>query len=182
MGDYEKALGVYKEAENYPLNKIAKKYLYDNLGSLYVKLKDYENSIVYRRKRVELTPDAPWGWYNLGVTCHHMKDYDNAIKYEEKALGLMEFGIAKFDLATCYAKKSAVLIEENRDLQEAENCLLRSLKLDPNRTNTYEWLAQCYIKMKNYPKAKEYLDILLDKDPYNEWALKTEEWLKSVMR
>jgi tetratricopeptide (TPR) repeat protein len=173
-GRKQEALKAYQEAETkYPLDSIAKKYLYDNLGSLYIDLRMYDQGIEYAKKRCSLTPDSPWAWHNLGVVYQKVKRYDEAINCEEKALGIMNFGAARACLSSDYTKKAVELMNKKQDLPTAEKYLLRAIEVYPENSSAHQWAAYYYLDKKDYLTAKRYLDELLKLDPGNKWGLNT---------
>lgn len=115
----------------------------------------------------------------MGGTYGKMGRYDDEIDCRERRLAVQpDNHWGKHNLAGAYREKGKELVKENFDLQEAERVLFKSLSLEEN-DSTYRWLAQCYYKMGDYDKSLEYVNILLRRDPTNEWALEKKNKLQS---
>lgn len=80
--EYEKAIKEY----NYLLTKMPDNpMLYNNLGIIFYYQKDFERSIKYLSKEVELHPN-PNSYFLLGLACGELQRYSEAVNYLEKYL------------------------------------------------------------------------------------------------
>lgn len=61
-------------------------YYYENIGTAYFKLNDYDNAIISHKKALELEPDSFDNMFNLALAYKNNNDYDNAIMTYEKAI------------------------------------------------------------------------------------------------
>lgn len=181
-GRQRDALNVYLKAETrYPLDPIAKKYLYDNLSLLYVDLKKYAQGIDYATKLCSLTPDNPWAWHNLGVAYQKVGRYDEAINCEEKALGLMDFGAARSALSSDYTERAAELMKQKKDLPIAQKYLMKAIELNPENSSAYQVIVEYYLSKKDFNEAQRYLLKLFEIDPDNKWGFYTRRQLEFEM-
>lgn len=88
------------------------------------------------------------------------------------AMGDMDEAMIKYDLAISYDPENYVAMNntayylacENKDLDKALNLITRSLKGDPESLNSLDTYAWVLFKMKDYAKAKEIIDALLNRE------------------
>mgnify|MGYP001320386868 CR=1 FL=1 len=82
--NYINALHMYKKAINSKDNEAASLY---NAGVCFIKLKEYENAIIYLKKALLIKKDSKY-FFNLGF-CHAvMKDNKKALIYFNTAWSL----------------------------------------------------------------------------------------------
>jgi len=79
ISHWERAIEILPEASS----------PYRNLGIIYSRIyKKYDTAIVYFNKTLELEPDDPMTFFNLGMTYENKKEYTRALEYLQKSLDL----------------------------------------------------------------------------------------------
>lgn len=105
--EYFKNINVLKEVEYFQKGYLA-----------YLKM-DYDTSISYLTKMIELNPDEDFGYYNIALNYSAQGNDDNAINYYIKTLKITpSFAEANYNLGVLYAKKGDEY-NANRYLQKA---------------------------------------------------------------
>ena len=85
---------------------------YNNIGSVYKGLGDYENALKYLQMAMDIEiatlgtdhPSTATSYHNIGTVFHHMGNYDDALDMYQKSLTIREdiFGPDHPDTATSY--------------------------------------------------------------------------------
>lgn len=60
---------------------------YDLVGNIFFKMQDFENSLQFYKKVIQIDPRDAMGHYNLGLVHSVMKDFDKAEESWKKAIG-----------------------------------------------------------------------------------------------
>lgn len=100
-------------------NQLGQAYTYNNIGSVYLNLGDYESSLSYLRKSLEIergigfTPGVSETFSNIGGVYFQLDEYDSALWYFRRALqyGLKNRGAS--NLGTCYLNLGSCFSEMN---------------------------------------------------------------------
>jgi len=109
---YLKALSEFNNIKDVDRSSIQSRLgaLYDNLGSVYMKLHDYNSAEVYFKKVLELTDKSGelvlkiFGLRNLGDVYMANQDFRNAISYYNKSLTISLSINRADDISTCYIR------------------------------------------------------------------------------
>ncbi|MGD2245071.1 MAG: tetratricopeptide repeat protein [Candidatus Aminicenantes bacterium] len=152
------------------------KEAHDLVGSIFLELEDYQNSISSYKKVIAIDPEDAVGHYNLGCAYSALRDYPKAEEAWKKAL--------KLDTAPSEEKKEenssdqlsvSVVVEARRvsfncrralgemyanhgHHKEALMQYLAAQELEPRNANPYYEIGKLYLKL-NYPqKATEYFE------------------------
>ncbi len=153
---------------------------------------DFAGAEIAYRKILETSSDFAEGWYRLGMVCLNQKKLSEAIIHFELARSMnykvadtwnlqgislawlnrtIEAEIA-FRHAVEYAPRFAeahfnhgkALVELHR-LKDAEECLLKTLRLSPKNISAIEFLATTYRRMLQPANALECLERILQIQP-----------------
>ena len=150
-----------------------------------------DSSIKMSKKAIELNPNLSEGYKSLGVVSAYKGKFRSAIEYYKKALELnpnygpainnissMYWWLGKYDEAYHWAVKSVQvdparpsgyatlgLIYSGLALDSAaEKWLLTSIELQPNSIREAD-LVRIYITIKNFKKARNYIQNILKDSP-----------------
>jgi tetratricopeptide (TPR) repeat protein len=148
--------------------------IYDSLGELYFKKKDYNNASLYYKKEIEMSPESAWAYGNYSRVLTAMGKLDEAEKTVRKALSIMDYGMAHVYLSRIYLKRGEIY-ETQGKLYKAENEYLRAAAEYPEDKNAYYKLAYIYGRNGNCIKAIKASNDILSIDPKDEYAKKTIE-------
>lgn len=95
------ALFAYLKSIELGINYAA---VYNNVGSLYYKLKDYKNAIYYFKIAISISPDLGIAYYGVGVAYYDLGMLTEALAYWNQA---------KLHGYTQFESKILKIIEEN---------------------------------------------------------------------
>lgn len=153
----DEAITLYEEAIKYhPESKEARTGLADALHEKG----DPEASIAYFEDAVKRAPDAPGPLSHLGKALIDAKKYKEAVATLFKALELqIDFAPAHTNLGIAFREMGM--------LDEALECHKTSLLLDPTDIHAQNRIADTYIKRKEYDKAHEHYERVIELAPQN---------------
>ncbi len=160
--------------------------VYNNIGNLYSKIEDPQNSVLYFTKSLniaralnddELTAGL---YFNIGRAYEQQRSYKKAVLYFDKSYQF--FKRTKDEVyVTMYFQNSGLVYFKQGDFKKAESLLTiavsraKKLKLYPVITGCYLILARIYIQNQDYSRAKgildegiQYADILKDQGVKNQ--------------
>lgn len=151
--------------------------------------KDLDKQISYYHKVLDLKPDYPEAWNNIGNSYNDKKDFDKAIKCLQKALALKSdmpetwcnlgnsyYDKKNFDKALeCYQKaidlKSdyflgwcniGIVYNEKGAYDKAIECFQKALDLKPDDADAWNSIGNSYNRKKDFDKAIECYQKALD--------------------
>lgn len=153
-GDYAKADSLLQEAQK--LDPNSKEILTERLNALYYLGKNKE-IIKLCKKAVKKNPDNPDLYLALSGSYLKLNDTKKAKKYLNKA---EKYAGADVNLIYKIAIQFAKLNEKEKFI----SLLKRILELKPNFINANAWLGDYYFNQKEYKKAIEYLEHLLNNE------------------
>lgn len=182
---YEKTIGLYpKDAETfYNIAKIytdfegkldlGKQYYkraielepdffmaYNNLASIYLREKNFDESIRILELGLEQNPNDYVTLYNLATLITiHLKDYAKAKKYFRESIRLNNFYIsAKLGLAK-------LLILNYGDIEEAKELLLDAYKIEPSNEQILVHLSIVYKMLGELENSNEFYNKACEINP-----------------
>ena len=142
--------------------KIISSPVYENLHGIILARKSlYDEAKTQFNKTIELYPDFPDAYYNLGTILLNEKKYQEAENFFKKAINLREnYYEAMFNFGN-------VLRLTNR-ISEAINIYYDCKRIRNDDFELYNVLAICYLSRKSYKLAIEYFNkaISLKPDSY----------------
>jgi len=98
---------------------------HNNLGEAYRNLNRIDDAGVAYRKAIELAPNSADSWSNLSIVLLLQNRVDDAIEAARRAISINP------NLPTAYANLGQAIADRNP--QEALNCFLQSLRLNPRQ-------------------------------------------------
>lgn len=123
-------------------------FIYNELGLLHKRLKEYDEAIPYFEKAIERSPSWVMAYNNLATIFYAKKDYDTAEAYSLVAIELdSTLGYPYRTLGQVYYRK--------KDYEKAEESYLNAIKLNPDYAPNYFNLALNYKRRKNLKKTEE---------------------------
>ncbi len=181
IDSYKKALEIFKETND----KRGKCACYNNLGISYVGLEDYEQGLDYYNKALDIYIESndernvSSTYSNIAALYEVKEEYDKAIEYVLKSLEIGKKNNYLRSLTGAYINLAAVYLSkiENRPEGVATDTslldtiikyagkgydLADSLQLIQEKASTLPILKGAYFLSKNYRKAFEVADELLD--------------------
>jgi tetratricopeptide (TPR) repeat protein len=163
---------AWKTAERQPSFKDA----YDLIGNIHFKIHDFQNSLRFYRKVVELDPEDAMGYYNLGHVYHTMRNFQKAEENFIKAIQNEKSQHEHEGEEQLEEKLNVSLIVETRPVAfEAHKSLgflyvkqkkrilalehfKQAIELEPSDPVPYYELGRIYIEINDEKQARIYLD------------------------
>ncbi|MFB9077171.1 tetratricopeptide repeat protein [Flavobacterium procerum] len=131
--DYVNAEKDYLKALS--LSKASADQIYDNLSLLYFDMKNFEKSIEYSTKRIDLNPNNHVPYIDRGLSYRKLKNYANAEKDFNKSLEL------KPDFFRAFGYRAFLFLELGQYQKSLEDAS-KSIKINPQYGYGYMVLAQ----------------------------------------
>jgi tetratricopeptide (TPR) repeat protein/O-antigen ligase len=116
----------------------------------YGQLGDYEKSLTFSLRALELRPGNASAHYNLGVAYKQLDRLDEALVHLRRAAELMPNALAN-------RAGLADTLRAHGDYEEAEQEALAALELDDRNPNVYLMLADIKSEQHDLPAAADYL-------------------------
>jgi tetratricopeptide (TPR) repeat protein len=157
LGEYQSALPHYKKAlalkPDFPIAM-------NNLGGLYLMLKDWDNAIaIFEKLTKSITYKTPQYAYNhLGVAYFNKKHYDKAIAMYQRALRIDP------NYSSCYINL-ALTYEAQQRWADAMGAYQSAIDLAPEDPTPHFLLGRRYFLSGNKTKALEALYKCIELDP-----------------
>jgi len=161
---YEQALTLTPEST----------HLWNNLGNLYLKQKNYKQAHDAFEKALKLNPIDTIALTRLADTCYQAGEVDEAIREYKRAISLMQnievinnkyFSISWSRLAMLYTKKC--------QYEKAIEAYKEVLLIEGKDSETWFKIGSLYIKTESYEEAVEALLKVIERHPtYGEAHLK----------
>ena len=148
---------------------------YDNLGTLYYNLNDFEKAIDYLDS-AEIILDSLYdqesihiaGVYNnKGAVYNRMGDHRNAIRYLEKSLSLYEkFNSGQHPETSNIYSNIGLLLQQKGDYEKALSYFKKALAIrkynygenNPRVARTHLYLGNCYLAKLDFEKALDEMN------------------------
>lgn len=172
-GNYENAEHLYKESiKRWPNYKDTS----TSLLELYNMEKKYDESIKFAKSIVntEVMEDNYIPYYYIADAYLRKTNYNLAIKYfnlaQEQKFKMDDHYYYEY-LGRCYLGKE--------DIEQAEKSLLKSVTSQPSASG-YFYLGQVYEKKKEFNRARECYENILNGKYSEEWRKYTKETLKKL--
>ncbi|HHT23834.1 MAG TPA: tetratricopeptide repeat protein [Bacteroidales bacterium] len=156
------------------VENIRKNYLsaYDNkefdywslfgLGYTYLLNEEYEQSIPFLQKSIDLNPNYPLSYYNLAFAYYNTENYTKCLPAVQKAYNMQTIPIYKAEAARLIAMTYEALKDDNKALDYYRT----ADKILPNDYNTILPLMTLEMKLDD-PLYKRHTDHLFFLDPSN---------------
>ncbi len=132
-----------------------------DLALVYQKLGQFDLSLRHFKKAIDLKPDFPAAYNNMGTLYSQKMDWDNAMKCYEKAVSNILYRTPQF----AYHNMGLVHFNQ-KDYQRAIALYQKAISLSPEYEPAYFDLAKAYELMGQNDKAfdtyKKIIDIVPD--------------------
>lgn len=172
LGDYKNAISVYNITLSIqPDHKYAKSN--KNLAQFCMakQMSDSGNTqgaLHYYLEAINTDPNDVESYNNLAISYLKLENYDLAIENLDMALMIKpDFELAKNNKANVYCKLGAKKIKFG-DIKGAINAYQSAITSSPNFIESYNGIAEIYVKLEDYNMAIIYLDKALAISPYSE--------------
>ncbi|BBM84851.1 tetratricopeptide repeat protein [Candidatus Uabimicrobium amorphum] len=193
-GDSQSSIKYYSlQIKNNPNNDLA----YNNRGSLYKNLKQYEKALADYNKAIAIDPDNFVAYKNRGILYQDLKQYEKALADYNKAIdidpnnfeaynnrGLLYKHLKQYEKALADYNKTIVIDPNNsfaynnrgalyKDLKQYEKALAdhnKAIALEPNNFKAYNNRGALYKDLKQYEKALADYNKTIAIDPNNSKA------------
>lgn len=127
------------------------------LGHIAQEQENYEQALQHYQRAVEISPDLPGMWFNIGLMQRQLGQLEEAEKSHLRSIdeNPTETG-AYIDLAGIYT--------DSNELDAAEEVLEEGIEINPDAAELLAAMALVYINKGDLRHAKEYLDDAEDID------------------
>jgi len=117
-----------------------------NLGTCYLNIADYENSLISLLKALELEKNNYNCNFNIAEIYKNLKKYDKAKEHYKICLRLNDKDHEVYN-------NLALIYKIEKNYNEAISCLKESIKIKPEYYQSYNNLGSCYLDTGNYEEA-----------------------------
>lgn len=153
--DYRKAVFYYDKSLRMHVNHPER---WVGLALSYNQLKDTVGAVYCFERALSMDSANQTAWYQLGMIAFHKKERHKAQQYLDKAVQLNPFndqgwamlGLNSFNLS---------------QTEKAKSCLEKAYQIEPKAYTTLYWSFSVYNSLKDYTKAKHYLEVLVKMYP-----------------
>ena len=127
------------------------------LGHIAQEQENYEQALQHYQRAVEISPDLPSMWFNIGLMQRQLGQLEEAEESHRRSIdeNPTETG-AYIDLAGIYS--------DSNELDAAEEVLEEGIEINPDAAELLAAMALVYINKGDLRHAKEYLDDAEDID------------------
>ena len=130
------------------------------LSIIKAQTKKFEEAKNLINRAIEIKPEMPDLYNNLGLVLWEMKDLNKSLESFKKAIKLnAKFAVAYNNLGLVY--------RDLDDLKNAEESFLKSIQIDPNNGDPYNNLGLIYNNANDTIKAEEFFNKSLNINPKN---------------
>lgn len=153
--DFDGAILVLEEALSDFSNHEA--ILYE-LGFLYDRIGNYDQSIAIYLRYLEESPYANMAWYNLGNAYSKIENFEKAIwAYDYSILAFDEFSPVYFNMGNAYLS--------TEKYHQAIDCFKKVLSIDGDDPMALCYLGEAHEQLKEFDVAENYYHLCLSLDP-----------------
>ena len=154
--------GNMRDAEilyNEILKKDPKQFtVYYNLGSIFNQLGEYQKSIPYYKKAIEINPEYAEGHNTLGSMYIQMDE-------KQKAINCFEIAIKINSNLFDPNNNLGVLLTEIKEFKKAKNCFEKAIEINPANKKVFYNIGNLYKELGEYQKSITYFDKAIEIDP-----------------
>ena len=135
--------------------------VYCNAGICYDLLGDKQKALELYDKGIELNPNEFFILNNRSAIRRVFDDYENGIKDAVRAT------TANPNFAPAYSNEAVMHYDLNQ-LDQAEECCLKALSIDPNLSDANFSLSQIYLRQGRYYEGFKQYEFRLNFDTYKQ--------------
>jgi len=168
IDEFNKTLSLksdYSDAHNY-------------IGYIYLRMGRWDDAIESFKKALSNilyeTPEK--AFFNMGMAYHGKGDYPMALSSYEKARNIKPNTIP---LPMLYLHMGITYYAKG-DLEMAVQHFKSSIKIAPSLLESRYWLGQCYIKQRDFAKAKKEFNAVIEAAPGSELGTAARKSLDSI--
>ena len=154
IGNLDLSIHFYK----YLLNLDKSYFVYYELGAVFLKKKDFNNSVIYLKEALKIKPDLPEAYFDLGLIYLNFNNLVLSLKYFTEAIRY------KKDYAGAY-NNLGLLYVELKDLEKAIFFYNEAIKYSPSTNYFYTNLAQVYLAKGEFNNVRLYINKALKINP-----------------
>ncbi len=160
QGDYNKAIEINTNVAR----------IYNNRGSVYVRLKEHDKAIADYDKAIQLNPYDTLSHYNRGLIYASRDEYDKAIADYDKAIQLnpydaqfyYERGVVHYSRGYAYSRSSNLFRTDHNDYTRAMEDYDKAIQLNPNDAMARYKRSLLWLEWEMWEKAE--LDLTFARD------------------
>jgi len=134
------------------------------MAETYIILGDLEKAYKYYKKALKTKKDSGI-LLKLGMLCEKIKEYGEAEKYYRELIK------QEPNLFVGYNQLAWLLVQTNKNLDEALKMALKANELLPNNSSILDTLGWIYFNQKKYKKALKYLKKSVETNSNNPYSL-----------
>jgi tetratricopeptide (TPR) repeat protein len=142
---------------------------YFDLGVFYAKMNQYDKTLIYSQKAVEIAPRFSQAWNNLAYSYALAKQFDKALVAIEKAVNLEP------DNANALDTYGLILVKLDQ-YQKAIPVLQKALLLNPGLGSSLYYLGRAYDSVANTQQAITSYQKFLTLPLSEELTLTEKQW------
>ena len=153
--DYNGAIRLYNEALQLKPNFVM---AYNNRGTAYNNLNQYERAIADLDAAIKLDPNYSWAYNNRGFAYAHLNQNERAIADYSTAIKLNP------NLAEAYNNRGFAYFSQQQ-YERAVQDYSKAIELNPNNATTYINRSAAYFLLEQYERALADLDAAIELKP-----------------
>jgi superkiller protein 3 len=154
----KKALEYYRKAIDLNPNNAL---YHENIGLLYERQKDYNNSELSFLKAIELDPKNSALLNRLANVYYDKEDFNKAIEYYQKAIDNQAVSPTQDSV---YVENLALAYEKLGELESAKAAYLKATEINPSKADNFNRIGILHYKQGEHEKAIEYYQKAYDID------------------
>ena len=142
-----------------------------NIGTIYARKKDYENSEKAYKQAIEVKPDFAEAYNGLATVYNAQKKFDQAAEAGAQAAKLAGGGSGAGGGGSASAVfNQGVILWNSQKVPEAKAKFEEAVKLDPNLADAHYWLGMSLVNEGKLPEAKPHFEEYLKLAPTGQYA------------
>ncbi len=126
----------------------------DDLGIAYYTMENTEEAIRVFKLKIEMEPDAPNSWQNLGHAYLQKKDYDSVLWAMDRLIGIDSCNAKAFEIA------GYVALYEMKSFSVARRWFNRQLACEPTNCDAKMSIGYSYLATNDTTQIKKCIPIL----------------------